>query len=154
MFSLSLPVLALATSALAACPGYRPVREAFNAGIGSQYIMDIKDPNAFDFNTTKIIFAHPCELDKDTLHEMSFVNLDDCSPVTQRYRLVNENCMINTYRPPATGPRILVPVDADGTARLPCYPSVASSYIYDVRFAGYHTDEMMANLGFANRVQN
>ena len=70
----------------------RPRREwhrcaSYPVGIVSHFSQ--ANPSSWDWNTTKIYYAQQCDLDVDATHELSFVNLEDCSPVTTRFQRVD-----------------------------------------------------------------
>jgi hypothetical protein len=55
------------------CDGYRPVSEVFSIGtISQQYIMDVTDTTAWDYNTTKIYYQEFCD-PKVEVREIAFV---------------------------------------------------------------------------------
>ncbi|KAH7103240.1 hypothetical protein BKA62DRAFT_786376 [Auriculariales sp. MPI-PUGE-AT-0066] len=145
-----------------ACAGYTPANQVLSVGSeSSQYIMDVNDqvanPSSWDWNTTKIFYAKWCELDIDATHELSFVNLDDCSPVTTRYKRIRsmDRNEVHAYIG-APGPTIPVTADENATAVFPCYAGrkTVSSYNYEVHFARLHRSEMLAGLGVSDKIVN
>ncbi|KAH7103110.1 hypothetical protein BKA62DRAFT_768930 [Auriculariales sp. MPI-PUGE-AT-0066] len=141
-----------------ACAGYTPANQVFIVD-WQQYIMDVNDqvanPLSWDWNTTKIVYSKICNEDKDATHELSFVNLDDCSPITTRYKRISsmDRNEVHAYQV-SLGPTIPVTADETATARFPCYPSRStfSHYVYEVHFEGWHRSEMLAGLGFSDKV--
>ena len=47
------------------------------------------NPTSWDWNTTKIVYIQKCDERESATHEIAFVNLADCSPVTSTYQRVS-----------------------------------------------------------------
>ncbi|KZV89219.1 hypothetical protein EXIGLDRAFT_796490 [Exidia glandulosa HHB12029] len=92
------------TTVLADCPGYTNLEGTFSVGFSDEYVMDVTDAKAWDFNTTKIYYKTACEQGRATVHEVAFVNRDDCSPVTSRYTKKFEKGQVFDYL--SSGPTI------------------------------------------------
>ena len=65
------------------------------------------NPSSWDWNTTKIYYAKRCDMKVNTTREVAFVNLDDCSPVTSRYKRIPsmDRSFVAAWNPTA-GPTI------------------------------------------------
>ncbi|KAH7099314.1 hypothetical protein BKA62DRAFT_659769 [Auriculariales sp. MPI-PUGE-AT-0066] len=166
--SLLVAVLSTATSVSAAtvrssassCEGFRPVNEIFSLpGYTNKYIMDVNDkvanPSSWDWNTTKIYYGGACPLFGNETREIAFVNLDDCSPVTSRYtRLPSMDRISVSAYDPSLGPTIGVTADENAVARFTCYGSegTGAHLTYEVHLDGLNRDEMLAGLGFYDKV--